>query len=170
MAGKFNSHQKDTVNRRNYLKTSSLAGAAWACGLRPDASYGFDGPKGGDLEAGLELLNLWDKKPEPVIKLYSAIYQSLASSPDASFAAVAGDETVQALCKEQGITHFGGPMLGCLAPDGAKVWLRTTRPAKVEVRAKINDDEKTFGPVHSTLESDLTAIVTVTDPVPLTAY
>ena len=117
MAGKFNSHQKDTVNRRNYLKTSSLAGAAWACGLRPDASYGFDGPKGGDLEAGLELLNLWDKKPEPVIKLYSAIYQSLASSPDASFAAVAGDETVQALCKEQ---------------------------------------------VHSTLESDLTAIVTVT--------
>ena len=172
MAGKFNSHPKDTVNRRNYIKTSSLAGAAWACGLRPDASYGFGGPKGGDLEAALELLNLWDQKPEPVIKLYSAIFQSLASSPDASFAAVAGDETVQALCKEQGITHFGGPMLGCLAPDGAKVWLRTTRPAKVEVRARIHDDEKTFGPVHSTLESDLTAIVTVTGlkPGTITPY
>ncbi len=150
------------MNRRDYLKTSALAGAALACGLRPETSYGFSGPRGGDLESCLQILNLWDKKPDAVIKLYSAIYDALATDPGASFATVAADKTVQALCKEQGITHFGGPMLGCLAHDGAKVWLRTTRPAKVEVKVTVEGKEMSFGPEQSTLESDLTAIVTVT--------
>lgn len=150
------------MNRRQYLKTTTLTGAAFACGLRPETSDGFNGPQKGGLESSLQLLNLWDKKPEPVIKLYSAIYNVLATSPEAAFAEVAGDESFQALCKEQGITYLGGPMLGCLAPDGAKVWLRTTRPAKVEVKATVNGKEQTFGPVHSSHESDLTAIVPVT--------
>jgi alkaline phosphatase D len=150
------------MNRREYLKTGTLAGAAFACGLRPAVSYGFNGPKSGDLASSLQILNLWEKKPEPVNKLYSAIYNALATSPEATYATVAGDGTVQALCKEQGITHFGGPMLGCIAPDGVMVWLRTTRPAKVEVKAMVDGKEMTFGPVHSTLESDLTVIVAVT--------
>jgi alkaline phosphatase D len=150
------------MNRRDYLKTTTLASATLAFGLRPESCYGFDGPKGGDLESCLQILNLWDKKPEATQKLYSAIYNALATDPKASFAKVAGDETVQALCREQGITHFGGPMLGCIEHDGAKVWMRTTRPAKVEVIAEVDGKEITFGPVQSTLESDLTAIVTVT--------
>lgn len=150
------------MNRRDYLKTGTLAGAAFAFGMRPETCHGFDGPKNGDLESSLQLLNLWEKKSEATQKLYSAIYNALAADPKASFATVAGDETVQALCKEQGIMHFGGPMLGCIAQDGAKVWIRTVRPAKVEVKAEVDGKETTFGPVLSTLESDLTAIVTVT--------
>lgn len=150
------------MNRRDYLKTGTLAGAAFAFGLRPETGYGYDGPKNGDLESCLQLLNLWEKKPDARIKLYSAIYNALAADPKASFAAVAGDERVQALCREQGITHFGGPMLGCIAMDGAKVWIRTARPAEVEVRVRVDGKETAFGPVRSTPESDLTAIVEVT--------
>lgn len=150
------------MNRRSYLKKTTFAGVALASGLRPETAFGFKGTNNGDLEGCLETLNMWEKKPEAVLKLYTAIYNALATSPEASFATVAGDETVRALCKEQGVRHFGGPMLGCLAPDGAKVWVRTTQPAKVEVKAEVNGKEKTFGPVQSTLESDLTAIVAVT--------
>ena len=146
------------MNRREYLKKTAFAGAALAGGN----AFAFMGPKGGDLESCLETLNLWEKKPEAAIELYSAIYKALATGPTASFAKVAEDEAVQTLCKEQGISHLGGPMLGCLADDGAKVWVRTTKPAKVEVRLVIEGNEKTFGPVASTLESDLTAIVPVT--------
>lgn len=146
------------MNRRHYLKTTAFAGAALAGGR----AHGFMGPKNGDLASCLETLNLWEAKPEPVLKLYSAIYEALATGPKASFAEVAADESVQTLCKEQGITHLGGPMLGCLADDGAKVWLRTTKPARVEVKLVVDGEERTFGPVESTLDSDLTAIVPVT--------
>ncbi|BCX48836.1 alkaline phosphatase [Haloferula helveola] len=150
------------MNRREYLKGCSLTGAALACGLRPQSALGFEGPKGGDLQSCLEILNLWDQKPEPVVRLYSAIYNALAVDPKASFSTVAADDTVRKLCEEQGVRHLGGPMLGCLEADGAKVWLRTARPAKVEVKAVVDDEERTYGPVHSTLDSDLTAIVPVT--------
>lgn len=154
------------MNRRHYLKTHGLAGTALALGLRPDAGRAFNGPKGGDLESCLEILNLWDPKPEPVVRLYSAIYRALATGREAGFAAVAADPAVQALCKEQGITRFGGPMLGCLSADGAKIWMRTIRPAKVEVKIEIGGREQTFGPVESTVESDLVAIVPVTGLAP----
>lgn len=150
------------MNRRNYLKTSTLAGVAFACGFKPRNSYGYDGPKEGDLEAALEILNLWEKRPEIVNQLYTAIYNVLAKDSKTSFAEVAADASVQAICKEHGIHHLGGPMLGCLEKDGAKIWLRTSRPAKVEVKVKVDGEDKTFGPVESTLESDLTVIVTVT--------
>lgn len=150
------------MNRRDYFKTSAFAGAAFAMGMKPESGFGYNGPAAGDLDSALEILNLWEKQPEAVNKLYSAIYNALATDPKAGFAVVAADATVQALCKEHGVVHFGGPMLGCLAADGAKLWLRTARPAKVEVKAEVDGQEKTFGPVESTPESDLTAIVAVT--------
>lgn len=132
-----------------------------AVGLRPQASLGFVGPKGGDLDSALQILNLYQKQPQTTLDLYSAIYKVLASEPNASFAAVASNPRVQTLCKEHRITHLGGPMLGCLQPDGAKVWIRTLKPAAVEVKVDIGGKEMVFGPVKSTLASDLTAIVKV---------
>lgn len=157
------------MDRRTYIKKNALAGAALACGLRPSFSSAYKGPITGDLESNLEILNLWDPKPEPINKLYTAIYKALASSKEASFATVAEDKTVQALCKEQGITHLGGPMLGCLSSDGARVWVRTIQPASVEVKLQIDGVEKTYGPVKSTTESDLTAIVVVSGLKPGTS-
>ena len=160
------------MNRRRYLQKTTLSGVALTCGLSTKPSYGFRGPTGGTLAESLEILNLWETLSEAETRLFSAIYESLATGPNASFATVAGDKKVRALCEEQGVTHFGGPMLGCLASDGVKVWLRTTKPARVKVRLKIGGEEKTFGPVESSLESDLTAIVEVTglEPGSITPY
>ncbi len=118
--------------------------------------------KTGDLVGNMQLLNLWGERPQPVQRLYEAAYKILAAKPDAAFADLARDAAVQQLCVEAGVTHFGGPMLGAVHSDGAAVWLRTLRPAKVEVRLTVDGQEKTFGPVASTEQSDLSAVVELT--------
>ena len=80
------------------------------------------------------------------IKLIKAIHSVLATRPDANYMDVSKDAAVQAICKENGIEAFGGPMLGSVRSDGAAVWVRTVRPAKVEVRVKIGDGEKVVRP------------------------
>lgn len=149
------------MKRREYLKNSALASTAVAFGLPTQESYGYTGPKDGDLQSALEILELWDKKPEHELEIYSAIYEALATDKQASFAAVVQSEKVQKLCRQHEVIHLGGPMLGCLSADGAKVWVRTTKPAQVEVKIQVENEERVFGPVSSTLESDLTAVVEV---------
>ncbi|GMW02187.1 MAG: hypothetical protein AMXMBFR84_33230 [Candidatus Hydrogenedentota bacterium] len=124
----------------------------------------------GDLQSNLSLLNLFGEQPEPVQQLYSAAYAVLASKPHANFADVAGDPEVRRICEENGILSFGGPMLGSIAPDGAKIWVRTTAPARVEVRVIVDGEEKSYGPVMSSDETDLTAVVPVTGLAPATRY
>ena len=85
----------------------------------------------GDLESNLSLLNLFGEQPETVKQLYAAAYVVLASDPRATFADVAEDPEVHRLCDENGITHFGGPMLGTVAADGVRVWVRTARPPRL---------------------------------------
>ncbi len=150
------------MDRRNYLKTSALAGAAIACGMRPGVGLGYTGTRSGDLDSCLEILNLWGEKPEAVNQLYRMIYQSLENNTEATFASVVENKALQAHCQKHGMTHLGGPMLGCLSADGAKVWVRTLKPAKVEVKMTVDGVEKIYGPVQSSIESDLTAIVSVT--------
>ena len=147
------------------------AGRQEECGRKKTAKT--DRPKQinrGDLEGNMQLLNLWGERPEAVQRLYEAAYKILAARPDATFADLARDAEVQRLCAEAGVTHFGGPMLGAIRPDGAAVWLRTLRPAKVEVRVTVDGQEKTFGPVESTEQTDLTAVVAVTGLKPDTRY
>ena len=126
--------------------------------------------KQGDLAANMRLLNLWGEKPEAVQRLYETAYELLASRPDATITDVADDAAIQKLFKENHLTHLGGPMLGAIGPTGARVWLRTCRPAKVEVCVSGERTEKTYGPIESTRESDLVAIVPVTDLKPGKRY
>ena len=147
--------------------TWALAGIALVLGSR-----GAE-PKleiGGDLAAGKRLLNEWGERPEAVQQLYEAAFRALAARRDASFADVAADPQVQRLCQEHGIVHLGGPMLGCVDAQGAKVWLRTLRPAEVAVHLTVDGIEKTFGPVRSSIQTDLTAVVPVTGLKPGTRY
>ena len=126
--------------------------------------------KTGDLKGNMQLLNLWGERSEPVQGTYKAAYRFLAANPKATFADLGRDEKVQRLFAEAGITHFGGPMLGCVRPDGASVWLRTLRPAEVEVCVTVEKEEKRFGPVQSTEASDLSAVVEVTGLEPGKRY
>ncbi len=124
----------------------------------------------GDLASNLKLLNLWGERPQPIQNLYEAAYKILAAKPDAAFAGLVSDATVQRLAVEAGVTHFGGPMLGGIRSDGASVWLRTLHAAKVEVRIRVDGVEKTFGPVESTAKTDFSAVVPITGLKPATRY
>lgn len=61
-------------------------------------------------------------------------------------------------------------MLGCLSPDGARVWLRTVKPAEVTVLVQLAGGKRRFGPVASTVAGDLTAVVPVTGLQPATRH
>ena len=126
--------------------------------------------KGGDLETGLTLLDQFGGQNEACRELYSAAYKVLSAKPDASYADLAESEEIQKLCSEGRITHLGGPMLGRVRADRISVWLRTLRPAKVEVVVNVDGTEQTFGPVASTAESYLSVVVPVTGLKPATSY
>ncbi|NLF68636.1 MAG: alkaline phosphatase family protein [Candidatus Anammoximicrobium sp.] len=117
-----------------------------------------------------QLLNHWGLQPDHVQRLFEACYRVLAAHPAATFGDVAADAAVQRLCEEHGIRHLGGPLLGDVTPAGAKIWLRTCRPAQVEVRVAVDGSERVFGPVASTVDSDLAAVVPVSGLKPGTRY
>jgi len=125
---------------------------------------------GGLLENNLELLGQFKKPPEAMFRLYEAAYEVLSAKLDATYMDVANDPNVRRICAENGITHLGGPMLGSVTADGARVWLRTLGPGSVEVRLTVNGAQKVFGPVKSTPETDLSAVVPVTGLAPATRY
>ena len=124
----------------------------------------------GNLSGNMELLNLWGERPKPEQRAYEAAYRILAADPNACFSDLARDAATMQLFTGAGMTHSGGPMLGCLRPDGASVWLRTLTPAKVEVRVSVAGKERTFGPVESTARSDFSAVVEITGLQPDTRY
>lgn len=146
-----------------FLAPAAVAAAA-------DRPYTGTPTRDGDLLSNLSLLNLWQEKPEHIQRLYEAAYRVLAGHPGANFADVARAWRVHEVCDNHGIVHLGGPMLGAASPDGMGVWLRTTRPAPVTVEVSVNGETQVFGPVESTDESGLTAIVPISGLQPATRY
>ena len=152
------------------MAASSVALAEAAMAQEPVALSGYS--KGNQLSKinGLDLLNLWDEQPKAVQTLYTLINSVLSADRGATYVDVSRAETVQRFCRDHNVLHLGGPMLGCITETSAKVWVRTVRPAQVEVRVTMDGTETTFGPVLSTEESDLVSIVAVTGLKPGTSY
>ncbi|MDP6545455.1 MAG: alkaline phosphatase D family protein [Phycisphaerae bacterium] len=90
------------------------------------------------------------------------------ADPDASLATVCDDAKLKAQIAKHKIKLFGGPMLGCVTDTSAKIWVRTPKPASVQVvvgRTGIKSQA-----VKTTKASDLTAIVELTGLKPTTEY
>lgn len=149
-------------------KYAFLAVAVFLALAQPAHGQPVTGTTEGGLQDSLSLLGLFGEPADTVRELYSAAHTALASDPRATFAEMAEDGAVRRLCGENGILHFGGPMLGRVAADGASVWVRTAAPAAVEVRVAVNGGERAFGPVMTTAESDLSAVVPLTGLPPNT--
>jgi len=105
-----------------------------------------------------------------MLEYFDAVFACLGATPDARFGDLTADPSVRRLVAENRISLLGGPMLGCLGPRQASVWVRTLQPARVEVIVTVAGSAKRFGPVESTLESDLAAVVPVTGLVPGAAH
>ena len=163
------------MDRRTYLKLSAAAIGQYAfdpataladMGMSNNSQALHKQLIKGDLETSLRLLNLWGEQSAEKQELMKYAYAYLSKSKDRTFAQLAEQPEFQALCAKAEMTHLGGPMLGAVSEEGARVWVRTLKPATVEVRL----GNKTYGPVLSTVASDLTAIVPVTGLKPNTRY
>jgi alkaline phosphatase D len=137
---------------------------------KPRSQYGYVENHAGTLENCLTELGQFKQPPQQVIALFEAAYKALATRRDATFMDVSADPDVQRICKENGIDLLGGPLLGSVREDSASVWVRTVRPAQVEVRVTTDAGEKKFGPVASSAGTDLTAVVKVTGLSPSATY
>lgn len=123
-------------------------------------------PHNAQAEVDTRILNNAPQTPA-VQEMFAVARTALAADPQASFANTAA---IREVAERHGITHLGGPMLGGLASDGARVWVRTVRPAPVTVVVQTPAGERGFGPVASAAASDLTAVVPVTGLVPGTRH
>ena len=112
----------------------------------------------GTPEIDLRLLNSYGTQPQEVQAFFVEARRELGGSKSASFATRPGLVTA---ARAAGLTHLGGPMLGRGRGDGASVWVRTLEPAAVEVVVSEHGSERRFGPVRSTADSDLAAVVPV---------
>jgi len=151
----------------------AASSAALAAAGMPGKAFALDGyssPKELSVIEGLELLNLWGEQPETVQNLCRLVESVLSTDKKATYAKVSRDQSIQQFCREHNILHLGGPMLGCVTETSAKVWVRTPRPAKVEVRLNVDGAERTFGPVRSTEDSDLVGLVPVAGLKPGKSY
>jgi alkaline phosphatase D len=120
----------------------------------------------GSLEDDMAIFNQVPH-PEAVRTLYTAARQAFDQQPKGS---LADNSELLATAAKDGLRILGGPMLGSLAPDGVRVWVRTVKPAEIAVMVRIGDDERKFGPVASTPAGDLTAVVEVKGLQPDTRY
>jgi len=124
-----------------------------------------------DPKGNMELLNRWGERPANIQNLYLAAWNVFAAKPlNGTYADLADDAKFSQLCRENGVIRLGGPMLGNVSATGVKIWIRTVTSSKVEVKVKIGGSWKIFGPVQSTPETDMTAIVAVTGLKPGTHY
>ncbi len=120
----------------------------------------------------LILINTMSDEPLPPEKqmLYKEAEAALACKTHKGFSDLSNNWRFKNYCKEKNIVHLGGPMLGCITDQSVNVWVRTVKPEKVTVKVKINDEYKTFGPVGSFLETDLSAVVPINGLKPNTQY
>ncbi len=132
--------------------------------------YGTIAHKSPGLEGNLNLLNLWKEQPDSIQEIYTSAFQILSRDSRTTFAEVGNDVNFIQLCNKYGITHLGGPMTGNISSNGAKIWLRTIKPARVEVHINVNGKERVYGPVYSSNKTDLTAVIEVTGLNPATSY
>jgi alkaline phosphatase D len=161
------------ITRRGFLQSAlaaaaPLAGATRASGdeAAPVRALDFNAIHKGSAETDARILAL-SAPPREVREFFAEARQAFRSSPLAAFAEL---PAVAASAERHGLALLGGPMLGALSHDGARVWVRTLRPAQVEVAVQTADGERRFGPVASTAASDLTAVVRVAGLAPATRH
>ena len=93
--------------------------------------------------------------------------------PDASLATVRKNPKLRAMLAKHKIKLFGGPMLGSVTHNSARIWVRTPDEAQVQIVAskesksgKLIQSKK----LKTAVASDLTAVLELTGLEPFTIY
>ncbi len=147
------------------LMTLSWVGPVFAA-EEPEITLNLSTAHKGTFKIDMALLNQ-APQTEGVQKFFAEVRKTFGGHPAACFADL---PQIRTAARQYGIELLGGPMLGSLSHEGARVWVRTVEPAKVSVLVQSPDGERRFGPVPSTKESDFTAVVPVMGLAPGTRY
>ncbi len=115
----------------------------------------------------LRLLNSYGDQPAATQAFFSEARAIFAADP---FARFAGNDALVSAADRRGLRILGGPMLGDVRHDRARIWLRTTKPASVRLEVTGPQGARSFGPLHSSKESDLTAVIALKGLQPSTRY
>lgn len=118
----------------------------------------------------LDILKYWDKNSPEELEIYESAFKVLSKNNDADFEDLVSNAEFLGLCEEFQVKILGGPILGQLSSNGISIWVRSLKPAKIEVVATNGEQTIRSQPVFSHFETDLTAIVALNDLKPSTSY
>ena len=159
------------ISRRFFLMVASILPFSKTFSLEKAVPLdGYSSGKALSKIDGLKLLNLWGDQPKETQSLYTIIDSILSQHKLSSYADVARNESFQTFCRKHDITHLGGPMLGCITETSAKIWIRTTKPMEVKVVLYSGGKTYSFGPISSSNETDLVALIPLDGLKPNTSY
>lgn len=120
----------------------------------------------GTLEIDQRILAL-SEPPQATRDFFAEVRKLFEVNKSATFSDL---PAIGAAATRHGVPLLGGPMLGAFTHDSARVWVRTTQPARIEVKVQTPTGEVSFGPISSTVASDLTAVVQITGLAPATRH
>jgi len=164
------------MNRRKFLVSMAAAGVALTrkptfggevVDTAPEIVVTLRDAHKGTPTIDMNLLNSYGRQPESIRAFFAEARALFEADRQARFA---GNRALQAAADRHGVTHLGGPMLGNVGHDRAAVWLRTVRPSRIRVEVRGPEGGKRFGPVSSSADTDLTAVVPLTPLQPATRY
>jgi alkaline phosphatase D len=118
----------------------------------------------------LEIIDFWNNNSEEERAIFESAYNVFLEDENASYVDLINDKKFKKLCKKNKLDNLGGPLLGNISSEGVSVWMRTLKPSRVEVEVTLNGSIKKFGPVYSSFESDLSAVVPITGLQPSATY
>jgi len=164
------------MDRRSFLismtaaATASMGASIWAGegpDTAPDIEVTLRDAHKGTPAIDMNLLNSYGPQPKPIQAFFAEARAVFDADRQARFA---GNHALERAAGRHGLAHLGGPMLGCVGDDHAAIWVRTMKPSLVRVEVKGPGGIQRFGPVPSTVETDLTAIVPLTGLQPARRY
>jgi alkaline phosphatase D len=108
--------------------------------------------------------------PQSLFARENSVFKGLASDLNATYADLVNHDDFMKLCSNAGLTHIGGPILGDITPTSVKVWLRTFKPATVQIQLNFKGKPVTKATKKTTVESDLACVLQVNGLEPSTSY
>ena len=114
------------------------------------------------------IIGPWDRL------LVERMYRHMASEdPDAGLADLMETEAYRQLMQQEPLRLFGGPVLGCVTPHSARLWVRSNGPAAVQ--AVVSSQPDLRNPIRSDMvrtsaENDFTALLDVSGLKPSSTY
>jgi len=164
------------INRRSFLISTAVGAVALArrttsalgvLDTAPEIEVTLADAHRGTPAIDMNLLNSYGQQPERIQAFFAEARNIFNEDRQARFA---GNRALQASADRHSVKHLGGPMLGNVSHDRAAIWLRTVKPSRVRVEVRGPGGIQQSGPVSSSMDTDLTAVLPPTGLQPATRY